>query len=375
MTAPATPADRLAFLDRLRVMMTALVLFHHTAITYGATGGWYLHEVLPSDSPQSIALSLFCAVNQAYFMGLFFLIAGYFAVPALARRGATGFLAERALRLGVPLLVYGFVLGPFTYALAQTARGKPLLDTWTYLMSQGHFLNGPLWFAQALLIFSAGLIAWRWLRPMSRSRADAPLPRHRTLLVAALGTGAGALLIRQWVPTGAEVFGLQLGYFASYVVLFAAGCAAAAPRWLERVDRGIALPWLTVAVLALPLLPVVVLHAAARGGATDVSGGLSLPAIVYAFWEPLVAWGIILTLLWQFRLRWNDATPLSQWLARRAYAVYVVHPPVLVALALALSGWAAAPLVKFALVGAAGCVACWLLADALLRLPGLKRVL
>ena len=370
MNAPAAPAARLAFLDHLRVVLTALVLFHHTAITYGATGGWYLHEVLPSDAPQSIALSLFCGVNQAYFMGMFFLIAGYFTPAALARRGAAGFLAERALRLGLPLLVYGFVLGPFTYALAQTARGKPLLDTWWALTSRGIFLNGPLWFAQALLIFSAAWVLWRRLRPAAALPTDAPLPRSRTLLAAALGTGAVALLIRQWVPTGDEVFGLQLGYFASYILLFVVGCVAAAPRWLERVDGRLARPWLIVAALALPALPAAVVLGGALGAATGVAGGLSLPAIVYAFWEPLVAWGIILGLLWQFRLRWNDATPASLWLARRAYAVYVIHPPLLVALALMLGGWAAAPL-----VGAAGCVVCWLLADLVLRLPRVQQVL
>ena len=52
--APATvqsAAPRNAGLDALRTALTLLVLFHHTAITYGAIGGWYYHEVEPDGAP------------------------------------------------------------------------------------------------------------------------------------------------------------------------------------------------------------------------------------------------------------------------------------------------------------------------------------
>ena len=29
------------YLDKLRVFLTCLVIFHHTAIAFGASGGWY----------------------------------------------------------------------------------------------------------------------------------------------------------------------------------------------------------------------------------------------------------------------------------------------------------------------------------------------
>ena len=57
-------------------------MFHHTAITYGAIGGWYYKELLPSPTLGSRLLVLFCTVNQAWFMGLFFLLAGYYTPPA-----------------------------------------------------------------------------------------------------------------------------------------------------------------------------------------------------------------------------------------------------------------------------------------------------
>ena len=52
--------------------MTALVLLHHTAITYGAAGGWFYNELHPSSKPSSLLLTLFAATNQAYFV--FFIV-------------------------------------------------------------------------------------------------------------------------------------------------------------------------------------------------------------------------------------------------------------------------------------------------------------
>ena len=36
--------ERDFYIDRLRSVMIVLVVLHHTAITYGATGGWFYHD-------------------------------------------------------------------------------------------------------------------------------------------------------------------------------------------------------------------------------------------------------------------------------------------------------------------------------------------
>src|SRR5579862_4136205 len=97
-------------IDALRAAVTLLVVLHHTAITYGAIGGWYYKEILSSRALGSLLLVLFTAANQAWFMGLFFLLAGYYTPPALQRHGTAGFVRERLLRLGIPLVFYFFIL-------------------------------------------------------------------------------------------------------------------------------------------------------------------------------------------------------------------------------------------------------------------------
>jgi peptidoglycan/LPS O-acetylase OafA/YrhL len=203
-----------------------------------------------------------------------------------------------------------------------------------------------------------------------------PVPAFRSWLLAALGTGAGALAIRQIVPTGENVFGLQLGFFSSYLVLFAVGIAAWRCDWLRRLSWSAARPWVRIMAFVWLLMPVSMVVVSARHeiGKVSFSGGLSWTAVFYALWEPFVAWGAISAWLLSFRARMNRSSRFWDWLSRRAYAVYILHPPVLVTIALLLHGWGAPPLVKFLVVGSLTCAATWLVADPLVRLPGVRRI-
>ncbi len=373
------------FIDRLRVVLTALVVLHHTAITYGGSGGWLYREVTDEGRPSSLLLTVFCAVNQSFFMGMFFLFAGYFTPQAWARKPLRQFVQDRLLRLGVPLLVFGFVLGPLTLALGAAAGGGTVVGQWLVLLKRAAFVIGPLWFAWALLLFTAAYVLLQLLLQLLRTGARAPTPAsdpdravpptHQWLL-AALGVGAVALALRQLVPVGQNVWGLQLGYFASYAFLFALGCTAAKHRWLERVPRGQAKLWRRVSLLTMPVLFVVAAFSGAlKGQAVNFNGGLGLPAVAYAFWEPFVAWGLIATLLVSFEERYNTPSPRWQRWGTQAFGAFVLHPPVLLGLSVALAEWAAPPLVKFVVVGAAAVLASFAAAALLLKLPGVQRVM
>ena len=378
-TAAILPIRNAGF-DALRAALTLLVVFHHTAITYGASGGWFYREIKPSGALSSLLLVLFCALNQAYFMGLFFLLAGYFTPAAIRAKGAARFLAERLIRLGLPLLVFGLLLGPFTIALARSADGRPLGDSLLALWRRGTFEVGPLWFAEALLIFCAGAVLWyalvqRPLAPIDDGRR-ARFPSNRFWALWALATGATAFAVRLWWPVGANIWGLQFGYFPGYVVLFAAGLWAADRRWLEHPPEASVRVWRRVALVALPILPVAALLGPiipALAGKPE--GGWTLPALVYAFWEPLVAWGTIMVLVVGFQRRFAVLNPFWQTLSRRAFAIYVIHPPVLVGVALAWRAVPAPALLKFAVTGSIASALCFVLAGWLLRVPGVRRVL
>lgn len=371
--------QRALYIDRLRTVMTALVVLHHTSITYGGSGGWFYREVETSGAPSSLLLTLFCATDQSYFMGFFFLLAGYFTPPSLERKGYARFIADRFLRLGLPLLAFGLLLGPLTAAMVHAAQGRGFWTTFAWLWQHKEFINGPLWFAQALLLFSLGYCAWRaaFGSPLTQSQRTAkPIPSYCWWLLSAIGVAAAALAIRQFVPTGKNVFGLQLGFFASYIFLFAAGIAAWRSDWLRQLGWKDALPWLIALAIAWPCLPLSIVAATASGGLkiSNFAGGLSWSAILYACWEPFVAWGLIAAWLLVFREHMNQPSALWSWLNRRAYAVFIIHPVVLVGVSLLLRGWVAPALVKWGVAGLLACIFCWLAADPLVRLPGVRRI-
>jgi fucose 4-O-acetylase-like acetyltransferase len=372
-------SQRELYIDRLRSVMTVLVILHHTAITYGAAGGWFYNELHVSGAPSSLLLTFFVATNQAYFMGFFFLLAGYFTPASLERKGYGKFLGDRFLRLGVPLTAFVFILGPLTAALVTSFEGKAFLSTLAYLWNRAVIITGPLWFAQALLMFSIGYCAWRAMAGATLigiQRTPSPVPAGRWWLLSALGVGGAALAIRQVVPTGVNIIGLQLGYCAGYVFLFAVGITAWRLDWLRQLEWRNARPWVVGLILSWPALPIAILvaHALYGPGKSNFGGGLSWPAILYAFWEPFVAWGLISAWLLFFRARMNQPSAYWAWLNRRAYAVYIIHPPILVAISLLLHQWIAPALIKFRVTGGLACIACWLVADPLVRMPGLRRV-
>lgn len=369
-------ARRDAALDALRASLTLLVLFHHTAITYGASGDWYYTEAHTGRDFTSQLLSLFAGFNQAFFMGLFFLLAGYFTPGAVERHGTPAYARERMLRLGLPLIVYFLLLSPFTIALAATARGRNFFKAFAYVWTHGLMEPGPLWFCQALLVFAGLYLALRALAPGLGRLAPPSFPSNTTLALAALGTGVAAFLLRLAWPTGTTLIHLQLGYFASYVVLFAAGCLAAPWASLDEAPAPQRRLWIRVACVTFPLMPIAfVLGQRVPWLAGSQSGGWNVQAAVYALWEPFLAWGVIMGLLHLYTRRLKAPGAVWRSLSRRAYAIYIIHPPLLVALALAWRSVAAPPALKFLVTGAATCLACYLLAGLMLKLPGAKRVL
>jgi len=376
-TRIAPPRD--LYIDRLRTIMTAFVILHHTAITHGASGSWFYNELHVSGETSSILLTLFCATNQAYFMGFFFLLAAYFTPGSLERKGYAKFIGDRFTRLGIPLLVFIFILGPLTAAMVASHDGKGFWRVFPYLWNHVIIINGPLWFAQALLIFSLAYCAWRAAfgsSLASSSRTPRPVPAYARWLLSAILVGAASLAIRQFVPTGKNVIGLQLGYFAPYIFLFAIGIAAWRYDWLRQLEWKHARPWIITLIAAWPLMPISIAIAMRvfPPGKANFGGGHTWPAIVYAFWDPFVSWGLIAAWLLIARAFMNKPSAFWSWLNRRAYAVYIIHPPVLVGMSLLLHSFVAPAILKFIVTGTLSCIATWLIADPLVRIPGIRRI-
>jgi len=365
---------RLAYIDHLRVFTIALVVIQHAAVTYSGLGRWYYNEPTPLGPGSMLFFGLWQSHAQAFFMALFFLLAGYFVPGALTRKGPWAFLRDRLFRLGVPLLVYVFALHPLIVKLLTPSLDLPGYYGWGLRTLDIVSWTGPLWFVETLLVFTLVCVPFaRWLKPHT-GEPVVPLPA-RWLWLAVAGITAGAFALRLVYPIGTSVANLQFCYFSAYVVAFAAGVLAGMHRGLERIEARAAKRWLAAAFgLGLPLWFVALIGGGALEGQSGINGGWRLAALGYALWESFFCVAFIVALLGIARAKFNFQTPWMRWLADHTFGVYVWHALVLVLVSLALKplAWPAVP--KFALVSLVALGGSFLLAWVVRLLPPLRRV-
>ena len=108
--------SRLFFIDHMRTFLIILVVLHHVALVYGASLNGYYYVEPPFTNPLAfLVLLVFTLVNQGWFMGAFFMLAGYFTPASFDRKGSGVWLKDRLVRLGIPLVVFYFVLSPVSF--------------------------------------------------------------------------------------------------------------------------------------------------------------------------------------------------------------------------------------------------------------------
>jgi glucan biosynthesis protein C len=168
---PKSVPERIYFADHLRVALVILVILHHLSVIYAANTPFYYLEPAKGDYVAVLVLVLFQLLNQAYFMGLFFLLSGYFSPGSFDRKGPAQFLKDRLLRLGIPLLVFLFALNPIAslgiYQMPASLTGITTPLTWHQYPNL--IAMGPMWFVAMLLVFDLGYAA---LRVMTSKRAS-----------------------------------------------------------------------------------------------------------------------------------------------------------------------------------------------------------
>ncbi|MGW2095540.1 acyltransferase family protein [Promicromonospora sukumoe] len=381
-TAARPMTARLGYVDNLRILLTVLVLAHHSALTYGALPMWYWAE--PSESLSGLALMAFVVANQLWFMGFFFLLSGLFVPGSVDRKGPGAFARDRIVRLGIPLVVFWLVARPVlslpTWP-ARQAQGESFLTFW---FTAGD--PGPMWFVEVLLVVSLGYAAFRALRARSAARrgvlsgaADGVvLPQAEARPVTfRLIAGLVAVLTlvtfvwRLAVPLGTYWAGVGLptpAYLPQYVLLFVVGLLAARRGWLTTLTVRQGRVALIVAIVGVgPALGVSALASAPDAGV--------LALVAQSLLENVVAVGAALGLLVLFRERFSGRPAWARFAAQHSFAVYVIHPLVLVGVAVLLSPLVAPAGVKFLLLLALSVPLCWGVAYLLRRVPGVARVL
>jgi len=384
------PRARLFYLDNLRTALVALVVAHHLALVYGAFAPFYYTEPPFTDPLAFVVLGVFVLTNQAWFMGALFLLAGYFTPGSFDRKGMAAFLKSRLLRLGIPVVAAIFVIEPIArmgfFLMPESLTGisgPPTLAAYPELLGLG-----PLWFALMLLIFDLGYALWRRL-PGRRSPAAAlqtGFPGMTAAIAVILALAVASYLFRMAVPMGKEVSLVltflnfpTIAYLPQYLGLFILGAAAYRHDWLRGLPGSAGLTGLILAVAASVLLfPLAVsgqMFSLRFSETAEFTGNGHWQSAAYTLWDSTMAIGLPLALITAFRSFVNGGGRFARFLSGQSYAVYVIHSPLIVFICHAMRDIDLPALAKFGLATAVVIPACYAVAWAIRRLPGVGKVL
>jgi glucans biosynthesis protein C len=368
--------SRLAYLDNIRIFLTALVIVHHSSIAFGGGGSWAVSDPA-KDEITSIILTYFTAVNQTYFMSAFFLLAGYFTPRSLEKKGSGPFLVDRLIRLGIPLLVYSTLIINLNIFLVQVVwLHEPYSWAWGYY-------PGHLWFLQALLLFAVIYVVYRIfaVRDLNHKRFQYysdRFPPNRALIVSIAGLALLTFVVRIFIPIGKEIVSLQPAHFVHYIFCFFAGILAYRGDWFSRLTRSQAKPWGIVALVMLPTFFVFAILGGALEGEEQVAklmGGAYWQNFAYCIWEAIMLISVLTFILYFFRERITQAGRLERALAASVFTVYIIHQTVVIAIDIFFVPLSMPPALKFVLVSIIALPLSFGLAMLILKIPGTKKVL
>jgi hypothetical protein len=352
---------------------------HHFAITYGATGSWYYKEV-EGDTFTTLILTMFTATNQSFFMGFFFLISAYFTVLSFNRKPIHSFVKDRLIRLGIPLLLFYFIISPLTIYLKIWLVNGTELSFFEYVMQYQGFGFGPMWFVETLIYFS---IAYVFIKVIFRKKSNVSVkqfsfPSQGIIIIAALIVSTVSFIVRLWFSLGSELgnTGLQLPYFPQYIAMLIFGILFARYNWFDAITYKQGIKWFAFAqVLTLIGFPVLFYLGTKSSGIEMFVGGWTWQAASLAIWEQLVGFSIIIGLIGIFKQKLNYQDTLAKKLSGAAYAVFIIHPFVIVTLSAFLKDWEIYPVLKFIILTPIALFLCFAAGMLLKRTPLLNRIL
>ena len=333
---------RLCYLDTLKVLLTILVVFHHAAEAYSPYSAWVYK---PSNKDEMMPLIWhFNSVNAAFFMGLFFFIAGYFVPRSYDKQGIWLYVKKKLLRLGIPVVL---VTAFLTYATGQ--------------LEVGH-----LWYVESLLLFCLVYALVRRFASPIQVKSNVSLGG---LLVVALIMGVGGHFIRQVSPQDNWIWVLgfihiEPAHYLQYVIMFVLGVLAYRGQWLTEIKN------------RTGAISLFIGSALAIGDYVRNDGEWN--NFVYQWfgiYESLLCVFFSVGLLWLFREFVNGTNAFQNWCSQQAYGAYIVHLFILLAVQNATDGLMLPGIAKFLIIGSVASIISFVVTYLFRLIPGVKKVL
>ncbi|TDO82988.1 surface polysaccharide O-acyltransferase-like enzyme [Flavobacterium chryseum] len=371
----AQQPNKLVYINTIKVLLTVLVILHHTFIAYSGSG-WYYTEPT-TIMGVVVPMKMFISINQSFFMGFFFMLAAYFTDVSFTKKGTFKFIADRLIRLGIPLVFYVLLISPFTSYLVYYFALEHHIPFLQYMSAYDAWEVGVMWFVLALLVFTFIYVIVKTVFKINFENTF-PVPGSRTIILFAVALGFVSFLVRIIFPVGwvLEPFGFQLGHFPQYIAFFTIGLIAAKNNWFEALSEKTRKHLTLSAWLCLLFFPVFfIIRITVKMPVEWYSGGFHWQQLLYAVWEQWIGLSILTVLLIKGRKNWNKSSALLTKLSRYSFATYIFHPVVVVAITLAVRNWPVDPAIKLLVVAPLIVVGSFALGGLILLIPGVKKII
>lgn len=336
------------YLDNIRWATVLLVLVYHVCYIFNGLG-------IPGGIPGAESISVFdtaAAIVYPWFMVLLFVVAGISARYSLEKRTGKQFLRERAVKLLVPstlgLFVIHWITGYFNIKLGGGLAFIPAPLVYPISVISG---IGPLWFIQMLFLFSCILVLLRKL-----DKGD------RLWNLCAGANGPVILLLAVPVFAGAQIGNLPvltMYRFGIYFVSFLIGYYVFSHDGVQEKIKTMALPMLCIGVVCA-VLYTVTYHG------RDYTASECLQSVL----TNLYLWAVVLAVLGCFRKFFDRETPVTRYLTRASFGLYILHYPVLMVVCYLLETWLTLPAIgNYAIALAAEVVLTFAAYEGIRRVP------
>ena len=392
----ARPRASLA-IDNLRAVVIVGVLAFHSVLAYlnflpphpfAFDESPFLWRSFPIvDTERWMGFDLFCAWLDVFLMSFFLMLSGLFVWPSLARKGASTFLFDRLLRIGVPFFVVALLMMPVAHypTYLQTATAPGIAAYWRHWMALPLWPIGPMWFLWLLLLWD---VVAAGLYPLAARHRDAVLRlsafarRHPARFLAALVLLSAIAYVplalifgpSAWFHRGP--FSFQLSRPLHYALYFFAGAVIGAcgiERGLLGADGPLARYWagwlagaLGSFVLWLAVMSRVVSDPGGAPILWQIAAALSFVVACFASCFFTMAAAVRFA---QFRTRLFDS------LKDNAYGMYLIHYLFIVWLQFAMLATDLPAILKAAIVFAGTLALSWAATSALRRVSAVAQII
>lgn len=335
------PANRLYFLDWVRILAFMLLILYHVGMYY-VSWDWHVKSPHASNAIEPLMM-----LSSPWRLGLLFLIAGAASSFMLVKMSTGRFIKHRSWRLLVPL-VFGMLVivppQPYFEVVEKVAYQGSYVDFMRlYVTAYGDFCRGTdcldlptwnhLWFVAYLWVYTLVIGAVMLMLGGERFNrlADTvltPLAGWKLIVLPAAALGLARVLLLQHFPTTHDVVNDWYNH-ANYLILFMLGAMLA--RRSAAWPRFEAVRWhaLSIALSCWGLFSAFYSLPDAMANDPDVAQWFSAMRIVYA----LSAWCAIVAVCGFAHRHLNRDHASRRYLTEAVFPVYIAHQTLIVTMA------------------------------------------